>query len=214
MKTTKLLALAVVTLLTAYGCSASDEDDSAPSEAATEDQLQLFKGNVDNAGVVESTTMMLTQTLFAPPLDGNLDDYNQADPFKIGAGPYKAAFAKNLLKFDNEDGKLDWSAAQTATWTTRMAAGNYIVVDTSKPCVYDAPHTYLEIERAQLTGKTYATCGGRMPNEDALDVTLNFLIRGPAASDRDPQAISDGVEQATKVATAAFPYLAEMNGNF
>jgi hypothetical protein len=212
MKTTKLLALAVVTLLTAYGCSAPDEDDTTPSEAATEDQLQLFKGNVDNAAIVESTTMMLTQTLSAPPLDGNLDPYNQEDPFKIGAGPYTAAFAKNLAKFDGEDGKPDWTAKQTATWSTRMGAGNYLVIDTSKPCQYDAPHTYLEIERAQLTNKTHVTCGGRMPNEDALDVTLNFLIRGPAASDQDPEAISDGVEQATKVATAAFPYLAEMNG--
>lgn len=107
---------------------------------------------------------------------------------------------------------MNWSADQASRWTARLAGGNYIVVDTSKPCSYDAPHTYLEIERAQLTGKSHTTCGGRMPNEDAMDVTLNFLIRGPAATDQDPNAIGDGVDRATKLATNTFPYLAEMNG--
>ena len=51
-----------------------------------------------------------------------------------------------------------------------------------------------------------------MPNEDAMDVTLNFLIRGPSASAQDREAIRDGVSQATKKATASFPYLAELNG--
>jgi hypothetical protein len=155
---------------------------------------------------------MLTGPTVAPPLDPNLDPYNQADPFKIGAGPYKAAFAANLIKFDNEDGRKDWTADQSAKWTTRLAGGNYQVVDTSKPCRFDDPHTYLEIERAQLTGKSHTTCGGRMPNEDAMDVTLNFLIRGPAAASAGPGAITDGVAQATKESSRTFPYLAEMNG--
>lgn len=51
-----------------------------------------------------------------------------------------------------------------------------------------------------------------MPNEDAMDVTLNFLIRGPSASMYDADALTDGVDEATKPSTDAFPYLAEMNG--
>lgn len=50
-----------------------------------------------------------------------------------------------------------------------------------------------------------------MPNEDAMDVTLNFLIRGPAASELDAEAITDGVDRPTKWSTAEFPYIAEMN---
>ena len=107
---------------------------------------------------------------------------------------------------------MSWKQDQIATWTTRVSNGNCLIVDRSKPCDYYQPHTYLEIERAQLTGKPYATCGGRMPNEDALDVTLNFLIRGPAASAQDADAIRDGVDHATKQATDSFPYLTEMNG--
>jgi hypothetical protein len=51
-----------------------------------------------------------------------------------------------------------------------------------------------------------------MPNEDALDVTLNFLIRGPGSSVEDTDAFHDGVDQATQPSTDTFPYLAEMNG--
>jgi hypothetical protein len=51
-----------------------------------------------------------------------------------------------------------------------------------------------------------------MPNEDAMDVTLNFLVRGPAASELEPGAITDGVDAATKPSLAALPYIPEMNG--
>ena len=50
-----------------------------------------------------------------------------------------------------------------------------------------------------------------MPNEDAMDVTLNFLIRGPSASAQDREAIHDGVDSPTKLSTRTFPYLAELN---
>lgn len=211
MKTTKILAVAILSLCAAYGCSMSDAEDTSPDQAESEDQLILGRGSVDHAAIVEVTTMMLTAPTIAPPLDPNLDSYNQADPFAIGNGPFRTAFTTNLAKFDAEDGKKDWTPELTTRWVSRLAAGNYQVIDTSKPCSFNDPHTYLEIERAQLTGKDHTTCGGRMPNEDALDVTVNFLVRGPAASAQDENALTDGVSQATKRATSTFPYLAEMN---
>jgi len=125
---------------------------------------------------------------------------------------YRDAFAKNLVKFDGIDGKTDWTTDQAAKWVSRMSSANFQVIDTSKPCDFDDPHTYLEIERAALTGTDHKTCGGRMPNEDALDVTMNFLVRGPAASAGDEGAISDGVDQATQKSESTFPYLADLNG--
>ncbi len=211
MKSTKILAVGFISLFAVYGCSVSDTEDTSPDQAESEDQLILGKGSVDHAGIVESTTMMLTSPIALPPLDPNLDAYNQQDPFKIGGGNFRAVFATNLAKFDGIDGKTDWTADQAGKWTARMAAGNYQVIDTSKPCNFNAPRTYLEIERSTLVGQPHTTCGGRMPNEDALDVTANFLVRGPAASATDATAIHDGVEQATKKSEAAFPYLAEMN---
>ena len=62
-----------------------------------------------------------------------------------------------------------------------------------------------------LNGEAHTTCGGRMPNEDVLDVTFNFLARGPTASATDADAIGDGIDQATQLASDSFPYLADIN---
>jgi hypothetical protein len=51
-----------------------------------------------------------------------------------------------------------------------------------------------------------------MMNEDVLDATANFLIRGPGAKYDDPDTLVDGVTEATQKSSDEFPYLAEMNG--
>lgn len=210
IKNPKAWAAALLVAWAAYGCAASsgDEDEAMNNADQSEDALGLTKGAVDNAAIVESTTMMLA----GGPLDGKLDPYNREDPFQINRGNYAGQFGDRLNNFDAYDGKADWTAAQKTAWVARMSSGNYQVIDTSKPCDWQNPHTYLEIERAALTGREHTTCGGRMPNEDAMDVTLNFLVRGPAASVNDEDALHDGVEQATKKSGDTFPYLAELNG--
>ena len=201
----KLLALGSLILVAA--CAASEpETEDTPAE--TEDELILRKGSVDHSAVVESTTMMLA----GGPLDGKLDQYNQEDPFAIRSDNYVSTYVERLRMFDRIDGKEDWTPELLDAWTKRMATANYLVVDLSKPCDWQNGGSYLEIERAKLTGKEHTTCGGRMPNDDAMDITLNFLIRGPAASENDEEALHDGVEQATKKSEATFPYIAEMNG--
>ncbi len=202
----RILAFALISIGAAYGCVASDNADDGGDR--TEDQLIGFKGSVDNAGIVEATTMMLA----GDPTSSLLDPYNQEDPFNIRGSSFARTFAQRFAKFDAYDAKTDWKPEQAALWASRMASANYLVIDTSKPCDFRAPHTYLEIERAQLTGREHTTCGGRMPNEDAMDVTLNFLIRGPAASAQDAGAIGDGVDHATRQSGDTFPYLAELNG--
>ena len=203
----KLLALGSLILVAACAASESDTEENVPA-GETEDELILRKGSVDHAGIVESTTMMLDGS----PLNGLLDQYNQEDPFAIRSSNYVGTYLERLRMFDRIDGKEDWTPAQLDAWTKRMSTANYLVVDLSKPCDWRNGGSYLEIERAKLTGKEHTTCGGRMPNDDAMDITMNFLIRGPAASADDEEAIHDGVEQATKKSTATFPYIAEMNG--
>lgn len=211
MKRSKnILAVALLSLVALYGCTtASDEETADEGPEQTEDELILRRGNVDHAAIVESTTMML-----APgPTDRNNDSYNQEDPFAIRGSQFKAVYLQRLAMFDAQDGEENWTAAQKDAWATRMATANYQVIDTSKPCGdFDDPHTYLEIERSRFMGRPHTTCGGRQPNEDALDVTVNFLIRGPGATDQDEDALHDGVEQATQKSVPTFPYLAEMNG--
>jgi hypothetical protein len=204
MKESHILAILLLTLA-ATGCTRDSAGDAPP---AGEDNLILQKGSVDHAAIVEASTMMLA----GGPTDGLLDPYNQEDPFAIRGATYAERLAQRIAQFDGVDGVTDWSPDQAATWAKRMSSANYLVIDLDKPCNFDDPHTYLEIERAQMTGREHATCGGRMPNEDALDVTLNFLVRGPAASAQDEAALHDGVDQATKKSEPAFPYLAEMNG--
>jgi hypothetical protein len=201
----KLLVLALVSLAAANGCSSEPPADG-PDQS--NDELILRKGSVDHAGIVEATTMMLA----GEPLDHLLDPYNQEDPFAIGGGSYRDAFTTRLQNFDAYDGQTDWTDEQAAAWTARVSRGNYLVVDTSMPCDFANPRTYLEIERAQLTGIEHQTCGGRMPNEDALDVTMNFLARGPKASVDDDDALHDGVDAPTKWSSDTFPYLADPNG--
>jgi hypothetical protein len=208
---TLAFAFALATLGVLAGCNSMDgsNDESAESNSTASEDLVFVPGSVDHVGIVESTTMMLVGN----PADFAtvLDPYNQEDPFAIKAASYRGAFAKNLQKFDSRDSNTDWTAEQISAWSLRMASGNYQVVDTSKPCDWDSPHTYLEIERAALTGRAHQTCGGRMPNEDAMDVTMNFLVRGPSASVDDDGALHDGVEQATQRSNDEFPYLADLN---
>jgi hypothetical protein len=203
----KLLALASLILVAACAAQEEDAEENYPA-SETEDELILRKGSVDHSAVVESTTMMLDGS----PLNSMLDAYNQEDPFGIKSANYVGTYIERLRMFDRIDGKEDWSPEQIDAWTKRMSTANYLVVDLSKPCDWQNGGTYLEIERAKLSGKEHTTCGGRMPNDDAMDITLNFLIRGPAASSTDEEALHDGVEQATKQSTDTFPYLAEMSG--
>lgn len=204
MKHVKLLAFAALTLVACAASEGSSDDDNT---GVGKDDFIGIPGNVDSAGIVESGTMMQASN----PLSLELDSYNREDPFAIKPGGYLDTFTTRLANFDSYDGHTDWSPEQAKAWNSRMAQGNYQIIDTSKPCDWENPHTYLEIERAQLTGKEHTTCGGRMPNEDALDVTANFLIRGPAASMDDEDGLHDGVEQATQKSSDTFPYLAELN---
>ena len=201
-----LAALGAIAVGAGYGCSTGSDDDTGN----TEDKFVGFAGNVDNGAIVEFGTVHLTTNGLFPPADANLDAYNQADPFDVKSPLFHDVLAQNLVKFDKSDGKTDWTPEQSAKWLTRVGS-NFQLIDTSKPCDFADPHTYLEIERAQLLGKEHTTCGGRMPNEDALDVTFNFLARGPAASITDEDAMGDGIEQATQKSSDTFPYLAELN---
>jgi hypothetical protein len=204
LRTTGNAVFATAIALGVLGCAPPADDGSSSDDV----QSLLPKGSVDHAGIVEAATMQLA----GGPAPLILNDYNAEDPFNIRAVEYLPTFAQRLAQFDDYDGQTDWSVEQATAWTGRMAGANFLVIDTSKPCDYYNPHTYLEPERALLNGSDATTCGGRMPNEDALDVTLNFLIRGPVASAVDADALTDGVDQATQPSSDTFPYLAEMNG--
>jgi hypothetical protein len=204
----KTIGMFVVSMV-AFGCvdEAPELEDQDGEGGGGKADLPWRSGPLDHAGIVEVTTIMLAST----PVELVLDTYNENDPFQIRRTQLAQIFADRLAAFDADDGRRDWDADDASAWVSRISTGNYLIIDTSKPCDFFDPQTYLEIERSRFLGVEHATCGGRMPNEDALDVTMNFLTRGPAASVHDTDALRDGVDHATQTAEASFPYLAEMN---
>ena len=94
----------------------------------------------------------------------------------------------------------------TTAPSTDLVLADHLVVDVTKP--YAERGSFLVIELAALAGKPHETCGGRALNDDVIDRLFTTLINagnGPV--------IRDGVDQATRPATRAFPYLAPPNPN-
>lgn len=136
--------------------------------------------------------------------------YNQEDAFAIPAERleiYSQILDPNLKDFDRMDGIDDWTPDGGPHPMTRPLLQDYLLVDVSKPCDVGS-RSYLDLEKAVLRGIEATTCGGRVPNDQALDVMLTLMVNGP---DRDEPWRTDQVEKATRPSTNQFPYLAPPN---
>src|SRR5215212_9205616 len=136
------------------------------------------------------------------------DLYNSEDAFGLAPayqGAYRARLDANLAFWDLLDGKQDWPAVQGGAHPlTETVLADFLVVDVTKP--YAERGSFLEIERATRGDHPHQTCGGRTLNDDAMDTLFTVLINagnGPT--------IRDGVDQSTRPASCAFPYLAPPN---
>jgi hypothetical protein len=169
-----------------------------------------FNVRVERVGRPEVKNMMLA------PKDFDLvnrdleirDLYNMEDAFDLGdsyAGAYRARLDANLAFWDGLDGKIDWPVdAEGRHPLTDLVLDDYLVVDVGKPYVEQG--SFLEIELAARRGEAHTTCGGRTLNDDVMDTLFTQLVNaghGPT--------IRDGVDSATRPATASFPYLASPN---
>lgn len=86
-----------------------------------------------------------------------------------------------------------------------VVTADRLYLDISKPF---SETSYLDVEySAFVLGApgSHTTCGGRWPNEDAVDKGLSFYVK------RALSGVSDGVSAPTKPATQTFPYLAAPN---
>jgi hypothetical protein len=136
------------------------------------------------------------------------DLYNMEDAFDLSRayeGAYRARLNANLTFWDGLDGKADWPAGEDGVHPlTELILADYLVVDVTKP--YAERGSFLEIELAAQRGQAHRTCGGRTINDDVMDTIFTLLVNagnGPV--------IRDGVDQATRPASRAFPYLAPPN---
>ncbi len=97
---------------------------------------------------------------------------------------------------------IEWKP-RSVNQLAEILLNDFLVVDVAKPF---SKNTYFDIEYSLLNGGTYKTCGGRVPNDDIINLLMTMLINGG----KSPM-ITDGVDQPTKWATESFPYLASPN---
>jgi hypothetical protein len=169
-----------------------------------------FKVRIERVGRPEVKNMMLAPKQFdAVNRDLEIRDlYNMEDAFHLGdayVGAYRARLNANLAFWDGLDGKADWPTEGNGDHPlTELVLADFLVVDLTRP--YTEQGSFLEIELAARAGEAHETCGGRAPNDDVMDTTFTQLVNagnGPI--------IRDGVDQATRPASRAFPYLAAPN---
>jgi Domain of unknown function (DUF4331) len=137
------------------------------------------------------------------------DLYSEEDGFKLRPdylGAYRARLNGSMAFYDGLDAKTDWPLDEQGNHPlTELLLADFLVVDVSKPF---AEVSYLEIERAILRGATHETCGGRWLNDDIVDTLFTVLINNGSGP-----RISDGVDQATVLASRTFPYVPRPNPN-
>lgn len=177
------------------------------AETLTRGKLNV---RIERVGRPEVKNMMLAPMQF-DTVNRDLeirDLYNMEDAFQLAEGyqgAYRARLNANLAFWDGLDGKTDWPAdGNGAHPLTELVLADYLVVDVSKP--YAEHGSFFEIERAARGGSPHESCGGRALNDDVMDTIFTLLINAGNGT-----VIRDGVDQATKPASRAFPYLAPAN---
>lgn len=155
----------------------------------------------------------LTRLLVSP---ANREDYNleQVDmtsatsPQHEGGTTYGADFQAALVALDDLDGVSEWAGGSATAGpddagvyshplVNRWIEADALLVDPNQPF---ATNSYLDVE---ANAPAHTTCGGRWFGDDALDVTLSFLVN------RSRAGVSDGVSSPAKPPSLSFPYLAE-----
>jgi hypothetical protein len=162
---------------------------------------------LERAGRPEVPNLMLAPKQF-DPVNRDLeirDLYNMDDAFDLShayESAYRARLNANLAFWDSLDSKTDWPPREDGAHPlTELILADFLVLDVTKP--YAEQGSFLEIELAARRGEAHRTCGGRALNDDVMDTIFTLLVNagnGPV--------IRDGVDQATRPASRAFPYLA------
>lgn len=159
-----------------------------PEGGSLVDAPSLIGGQVDRAGRPAIAVAVLPSA--------RRDAFNRLrqtdDPF-----PFKQDFETGLVALDQLDGVDNWGSPHPAI---ALMSFDVLLVDTTKPY---STTGFLEIENEIMAGgAAHATCGGRTPQEDAVDKLYSFLVA------KKLTGVSDGVSAATKAPTSTFPYLA------
>lgn len=207
MKTGTQLDIAL-TALVAGACTfaaCADADDPPPAESSNLTQTAVEKprqGILDRQGRPEISNFLI------------IDDrttYNQEDTFELtksGRAFVVDHLQRGLEMWDVMDGYDDWTPNGGQHPLVPILVDDVLLVDMSKPCSFTTP-TYLDIEISAVRGVEHTTCGGRFPNEDAIDVLQTLYVNNFL-----DDTVADGVDAPAKWSTTKFPYLASKNSFF
>lgn len=234
-KTLIVLAIANASLCAAVACtSAGDSDADATGDALTNasSRATVFHTTpVDRIGRPAISAVVLNMTAEPNEKDNDrvshvkwydaLDSFSGADDEGSKQERIIDELTKGLELMDHSDGSDDFTAAETAAWVD-LFKEDALIVDVSKPCgvvpdataADDSTHSYLDIEKEMIDkDHVHATCGGRTPKDDTVDVFMTFSIAHkdwhPGARDwkSTPEHVGDLIDNAS-AATNDFPYLA------
>jgi hypothetical protein len=174
-------------------------EDTALIAVSSEVVVRSDAGNgqrIDRAGRPEITNMTIRKSKFKMA-------YNQADTFALEPTQnelFQKLIGAGVKFWDGLDGSEQWTPDALKA-LTGVLVNDYLVVDTGKVCSVN-DRTYLDIERA-AAGQS-PSCGGRTPNADIIDTMVSVYTGGVGAG-RDDQG--DGVDNPSRAASDAFPYL-------
>jgi hypothetical protein len=235
-KTLVLLALLNASVATAVACSAgsdgdADSSDDALSQAAPARASVFHTSPADRIGRPAISAVVLNMSAEVDEKDSarvshvkwydDLDSFSGADSAGSKEDRIVQEITNGLRLMDHSDGHDDFTDEDLAAWVA-LFKEDALLVDVSKPCgvdpdpsaAGDSTHSYLDIEKEMVDkDHVHATCGGRTPKDDTVDVFMTFAITHkdwhPGAKDwkSTPEHVGDLIDNAS-AATNTFPYLA------
>jgi hypothetical protein len=170
------------------------------AEAFAQDNPQAPVRRMDRLGRPEITNVSLVAGEGAADLR---DQYNLDQPFRVSKAnqdAYRERLVKNIAYYDALDGKKAWIDTDRDL-LANLLVDDFLLVDLAKPCTGS---TFLEIEKALVAHKPHQSCGGRLPDDDIMDVLFTLYIAG-----LNGERVRDGVDAPARPASSAFPYLQE-----
>jgi hypothetical protein len=198
--TTRTLAASLLLVLAA-GCGSSSTGGSgSPPPPAP-----ALGAQIDRVGRPGVSTLVLAPFFTNTVLrDSTQDAYNAAANPSGWVASYESVITQSLSIWDGVDstcGNQFLAEAGAPTSTTYQPLARLLADDRLYLRSDQTTCSYLGVELAAVAGGTAATCGGRRPEEDAVDITYSLFLVGSLSG------VSDGVALAPGTSSTTFPFL-------
>jgi hypothetical protein len=193
--------VAPLLLALSAGCGGSSTSSGTPPPAAP-----ALGAQIDRVGRPGVSMLLLAPFTADAVLRGSTRDaYNAATDPAAWVASFKSTIAGSLAVWDGIDaacGNQLLAASGAPSATTYQALASLLADDRLILRTDQIACGYLGVELAALGAGTAATCGGRRPDEDAVDQTYSLLMIGAMTG------VGDGVAApSSPPSTSSFPFL-------